>query len=367
MKIMHMADIHLDARMETNLDKDKAKLRKQELLATFSRAIDYAADHEVDAILIAGDLFDTASPSATSKHLVHDLIINHSTINFYILKGNHDGKDFLCDIEEATNLHLFSGEWTGYPLNAQQTIMLYGRELGSGSENTAALGLIPDPGKRNIVMLHGQEVSASNAKKGELIPIKDFRNKGIDYMALGHIHAPKVEKLDERGVYSYCGCLEGRGFDETGEHGFMLITISEEDLSVQYEFVPFAGRILHEIRVDVTGDDRTLSMKESIDHEIERTNPSPRDLIKIVLTGSVNAEEDHDLDYLKGCYEDQFFLVKVKDETIYRVSPEEYLKDASLKGEFVRLVLNDDTLSDAEKGRILHYGFQALNGEEVGK
>ena len=59
MKILHCADLHLDSKMTANLDKEKAKERKGEILRTFERMIRYAEEQEIAVILIAGDLFDT--------------------------------------------------------------------------------------------------------------------------------------------------------------------------------------------------------------------------------------------------------------------------------------------------------------------
>lgn len=70
MKIIHCADLHLDSRMNANLEKDKAKERKGEILHTFERMITYAAENGVSAILIAGDLFDTKNISATARNAV---------------------------------------------------------------------------------------------------------------------------------------------------------------------------------------------------------------------------------------------------------------------------------------------------------
>ena len=58
MKIIHCADLHLDSNMTSNLTSEKARERKRELLLTFHRMIQYAADNDVRAILISGDLFD---------------------------------------------------------------------------------------------------------------------------------------------------------------------------------------------------------------------------------------------------------------------------------------------------------------------
>ena len=55
LKIIHCADLHLDSKMETNLDKEKAKERKNEILITFEKMVQYAKENDVKVIIIAGD------------------------------------------------------------------------------------------------------------------------------------------------------------------------------------------------------------------------------------------------------------------------------------------------------------------------
>ena len=88
MRIIHCADIHLDSKMNTNLSKEMARERKAELLTTFCKMVDYAVENGVEAILIAGDLFDTKKVSATAGNIVSDVIRKHPHISFFYLKGN---------------------------------------------------------------------------------------------------------------------------------------------------------------------------------------------------------------------------------------------------------------------------------------
>lgn len=78
-----------------------------------------------------------------------------------------------------------------------------------------------------------------------------LKNKGINYLALGHIHTYSEQPLDSEGIYCYSGCLEGRGFDECGPKGFVLLTVESGHL--EHEFVPFSCRQLHRIPVDISG------------------------------------------------------------------------------------------------------------------
>ena len=62
--------------------------------------------------------------------------------------------------------------------------------------------------------------------------------------------------------------------------------------------------------------------------------------------------------------EGRFYFLKIKDETRLKIDKETYEHDASLKGEFIRLVMASDK-SDAEKEQIICCGIRALSGEEV--
>ncbi len=365
MKLIHCADLHLDSRMSANLDKEKAKERKGEILHTFERMVDYAAQNGVTAILIAGDMFDTRSISATVRNTVLYQIGGHPEITFYYLKGNHDSDNFLSDPEEIPdNVRLFGPAWTAYG-EAGGKVVISGIELSAENAGSACVSLTLDAGKYNIVMLHGQESEGASKDRAAVINLKALRNKGIDYLALGHIHAYKREKLDARGIYCYPGCLEGRGFDECGAHGFVLLDVDEETGRCTQEFIPFAGRKLYTVEVDATDCRTTAEMSARMDQALREAGCSADGLVKIVLRGMLDVACEKDVQYLQANLRSRFYYGKVYDETTLRIDIEDYRYDESLKGEYVRQVMADDTLPDEDKKLIIRYGLQALAGEEV--
>lgn len=364
MKIIHCADLHLDSKMTANLDKEKAKERKAELLLTFENMIAFAKKNQVEAILIAGDLFDTKNISASARNVVKVAINNHPEIQFFYLKGNHDQDNFLSGTEDLpANLKLFSKEWTSYALG-EGRIILSGLELSKENAGSAYSTLTLDAAKFNIVTLHGQESETGTKDKVEVINLRALKNKGIDYLALGHIHTYKEEGLDARGVYCYPGCLEGRGFDECGPHGFVLLDINEETGKSTREFVAIASRILYEVQVDVTGCMTSGEMKDRIQEVLQGHNYSNRSLVKILLTGTLDVECEKDLQYLVKSFENDFYFLKIYDETALKVDIQQFVTDMSLKGEFVRKVMESE-LSEEEKGEIIRYGLQILEKGEV--
>ena len=360
MKIIHCSDLHLDSKMETNLDKEKARERKNEILITFERMVNYAKENEVKVIIIAGDLFDKNTVTAKVKNTVKNAIYSNPEIDFIYLRGNHDEASFLDEDEELpSNLKGFNNEWTTY--DEYKDITISGIEFGNKNDYDIYNSLFLEKNKINIVVMHGQESETGVKDKAEIINLKELKNKNIDYLALGHIHSFKIEKLDKRGVYCYSGCLEGRGFDECGEKGFVLLNI--EDKKIETEFIPFASKNLYEIHVDITGATENNEIEQRISKKIKSIPETS--LVKIVLDGEVEIGEERDIDYLTKKFEPNFYFLKIEDKPKIKIDYMKYKNDISLKGEFIRTVIEQDDLTEEEKSRIISTGIKALSGEDI--
>ena len=360
MKIIHCSDLHLDSKMETNLNKEKAKERKNEILITFEKMVEYAKQNEVQVIIIAGDLFDKKTVSAKAKKIVKNAILSNPKIDFIYLKGNHDEAGFLDEDEEfPANLKTFnSNSWSSYEYD---NIIISGIEFGQIDNYELYSSLLLEKNKTNIVVMHGQEAETELKDKAEIINLKALKSKNIDYLALGHIHSYKQEKLDKRGIYCYSGCLEGRGFDECGEKGFVLLNV--QDGKIKSEFIPFAYRKIYEVHVDITGAVETKEIEDRIIEKIKEI--SELSLVKIVLDGEVELGEERDLDYLTKKFEQYFYYLKIEDKTKIKIDYTKYQNDISLKGEFIRTVLDQKDLTEEEKNKVITTGLKALAGEDV--
>lgn len=366
MRIIHCADLHLDSRLSANLTGEKRRERKMEILHTFERMIEYAEDNRVRAILIAGDLFDTKNVTVTARNTVYGEILGHPEIDFYYLKGNHDTDTFLDTMETIPdNLKLFDERWTSYEADEGGRIVITGTELSEDNSNTIYESLVLSQDKINIVMLHGQESAYQSKDKAEVINLGALKNKGIDYLALGHIHGYKKEALDSRGEYCYSGCLEGRGFDECGEHGFVLLDIDIEEKKVNSIFVPFAYRKLYTVHVDITGCLTTNQIRERIKVVLASEKISEGSLVKIVLTGKVDVECEKNVTLLVRNFELDYYFVKIYDESKLAVDYNAFRLDESLKGEFVRMVMAAEDMDEDLKAEVIRCGIQALAGEEI--
>lgn len=353
MRLIHCADLHLDSPMGSNLSPKKARERAREIREGFLALARYADENGVAAILIAGDLFDSQSVRASTLKYVLETVAAFPHIGFYYLAGNHDrGGAALTVGEHPENLYPFFDAWTSYDV---------GEVTVTGSERPHADTLSLDPTRVNIVLLHGQERTGRGSADGESIPLGHYKGKGIDYLALGHVHDYRAKKLDARATVAYSGCLEGRGFDECGEHGFVLLEV--EKGKITHRFIPFARRRLHTVEVDI-GEANTHLLLEACVLEAVKEIPDT-DLVKVVLTGKRRAEAPVDTAGLASLLSERFYFAKVRDESGLLICAEDYQNDISLKGEFVRRVMAS-SLSEREKERVIACGLRALSGEELG-
>lgn len=357
MRIIHCGDIHLDSVLTTNLTKQQANERRNELLLTFTKMAAYAYANDVQVIMISGDLFDKGQVSAYTRDIIIDCINSYPKIDFLYLRGNHDESNFLRSLDVMPeNLKLFNEDWTSYTYG---NTVITGAEMTEENKLNLYDTLVLDSNNINIAMLHGA-TGAGNIMDDITINISALRNKNIDYLALGHYHNYSENELDARGKYVYCGCLEGRGYDEKGVKGFVLLDIYNN--KVNHRFIPFAKRTLHSLNIDASNMLSTSDVNAAIEVAVEEIRTE--DLIEIVLTGQVDVSADFNLSYLEQKFQEEYYAFRLKDKTTLNINPDDYRYDISLKGEFIRLVLGYDC-TDEDKKIIIQMGLKALAGEEV--
>ncbi len=367
MRIIHCADLHLDSKLTAHLSGEKRKERRAELLESFRRMVHFGEQHQVEAVLIAGDLFDSNVISQTTMNTVVQIILRHPEICFYYLKGNHDSKGIFHEsMQIPDNLKLFTDTWQYYlqPCRKGQ-VVIAGAELTKENQRNLYENLYLHPDAVNIVMLHGQETEYQGPDRTVTVPLREFKNRGIDYLALGHVHSYKQGQLDARGIWCYPGCLEGRGFDECGEHGFVLLEIDEETGICETEFVPFSCRNLYTVYVDVTGSVCTDDVWDRINQALLTVGYDSRHMIKLILIGERDLFFEMNPYLLRKRLEDSYYYLKIYDETRLRVDYKGFLTEESLKGEFVKLISNQTEISEEEKAVLIRYGILALSGEEI--
>jgi len=358
MKFIHCADLHLESKIDS-IPSAKAKVRREELLRTFEKLCDYASTSNVSAVIIAGDMFDTSRVSAKTQARVLYAIENCKDVDFLYLSGNHDEDSFITSIDVLpNNLKVFGNDWTTFSYG---DVKITGVNFDGYNNALIYDTLKLNENDVNIVVLHGQITGYNSTDKTDVITLPALKNKNIDYLALGHVHFYDKNPLDDRAEYCYSGCLDGRGFDELGDHGFSLVEVDGK--TVKSEFVKFCSRRFHEYEYDVSNAKTFYDMRSEILSGLLKTC-NPEDLVKVVLKGEHDADFDVDKDLLASYLAENFFFVKVYDKTDLKIDINDYALDKSVRGEFVRAVW-ESNLPIEEKKKIIMCGLNALKGEDV--
>ena len=347
MKIIHCADVHLGSRMN-KLPKDKAEERAREIRVSFERMVSYAKSEGIYTVLLAGDIFDSDRPFKKDKEFFYSVVKRNPDITFFYLRGNHDGKESYTETIE--NLKTFGSEWTSYTIG--WNVVLSGIEIDRNNCISMYSSLRLDPYNINIVMLHGQVGESVGECK---VCIPRLRNKNIDYLALGHEHSQCVAGLDERGIFVYSGCLEGRGFDEIGEKGFMVYDTDTKEVN----FVPFACRTIEERTVDISDAHDGYAAAKRIKTEIKIDK---KNLLRLNLVGEIDFVDEKLARDVERYISDICYFVSIKDNTRLKIDYSALRDSMSLKGEFVRLVTSE-VMDDKERQKILDLGIRALSGQ----
>lgn len=357
MKIIHTGDIHIGSAFK-NFPPEKARLRQAELLENFGKLTRYAKESGAQAVLLAGDLFDGNKIEPRFIRETLDLIAAAAPTPFFYVSGNHDDEISLLE-HKPTNLILFSQNRGFASVELGEDVVITGMDTKYFSQESFS-SLCLNREKFNIVLLHGDVESGLG---GEKIPLPLLQNKGIDYLALGHIHVPTREKqrLDGRGFYRYCGCLEGRGFDELHERGFFLLEI-ERGCIVSEKFLSFAKRAVQEYRVDISACESYFDVERKT---LEALTGAPREnVILLTLCGSHKAELRKDLSLLLSRLLETFFFVKIQDQSRIFLDYNRYEREPHERGEFVREAGRYE-MNEELRAEVIEVGLKALAGEEI--
>lgn len=351
MKFLHLADLHLGKRLnDFSFLEDQVRLLCQvEEIARSERA---------DAVLIAGDVYQKASPQSEAMAAFDQFItrLKEMGLAVFVISGNHDSaqrisyfssllKSSGVYVSEAFDGHLQQvtlqdehGELVVSLLPFLKPIQLrrfYPDEKIETYQDAvqAVLRHSPvDTAKRNVLVCHqfiaGAETSDSEEKTvGGLDNIDAAVFADFDYVALGHIHKPQQ---CARETLRYAGSLMKYSFSEVNQKKSVAVVEMGEKGEVSVHIVPLNAP--HDMRQVEGLMDDVLAMPYSEDYvwvtlRDELPPPDARVTVSTVFPNMmkfsvVNSKTKTDIDVLAR-------------EAMENKSPEELFSD------FYRLQNND--------------------------
>lgn len=257
MKFLHLSDLHLGKRLlGCSLLEDQRYILEQ--LLPIAR--------EADAVLIAGDVYDKAVPSAEAVALCDWFLtrLAGQGTPVLLISGNHDSAQrlaFGARLMAGGGIHiapvfsgapdpvLFRDRWGEVavyllpflkPVSVRQ---VYPEEEISSYQDALACVLrhMPlDPDRRNLLVAHQYVAGAKQCQSeevsiGGLDQVDASLFDAFDYVALGHLHTPQWVG---RETVRYCGTPLKYSFSEAGQEKAALLVTLEEKGAVQLERRP---------------------------------------------------------------------------------------------------------------------------------
>lgn len=359
-RILHAADFHLDSAYGA-LTAEQAVQRRRESRENLTRLVDYANDHQAELMLLSGDLFDSEAVFAQTGELLAAELERFAG-EVVIAPGNHDyysERSAYARIMWPKNVHIFrhtAMESVSFP---QYGCVVHGAAfVGEAAEELPLAHIAPSDGWLHLGVLHGE--TGSKDSRYRPISVQQIAESGLAYLALGHVHGCSGVQQAGNTAYAYPGCLEGRGFDELGDKGFLFGEVDSE--SVRLHFVPFAKRRYQILRVDVTDSERPI---EAISRRLPLRTED--DIYRILLTGE--CAEPVRTEKIQAELADRFYHLEVRDQTRLQQDLWARSDDDTLRGLFLRQMrAKYDTAEDEEQRhrieQAVRFGLDAMDNRE---
>lgn len=231
-RFVHTADLHLDSPLKSLASRDPALA---DAVATASRTalartVDLCLDEAVDALLIAGDLYDSTQRSMhTAAALTREMRrLHEADVPVCLIQGNHDaGSQITRELALPPNVLTFTGRG-GTHLIGGSRAAVHGVSFARPKVPESLLPKFPGPVPDcwNVGLLHTSLAGAEGHDDYAPCALEELVNFGYDYWALGHVHKRRVHRADAPAVVMP-GNPQGRDMGEDGARGVTLVTLAD--------------------------------------------------------------------------------------------------------------------------------------------
>lgn len=348
-KILHSADWHLDSAFLSRDPAQTQKLRKA-LSRVPEQVINICKEQNCDILLLSGDLFDGPYSADAVTNLRN--LLEEVNIPVFIAPGNHDfvGPDSpWLTVVWPDNVHIFIHPVMEAVVLKELDCCVY----GAGYVSMDCAGLLADFSPTHttryaVGVLHGDPTQVNSPYCP--VTAEQVRQSELDYLALGHIHKGDQFRAGKT-LCAWPGCPMGRGYDETGEKGVLLVTIEE---TAEAKFLPLDTPRFYDL--EATADTPLTTLLPAIGNE---------DHYRITFTGT---SEPLDLEKLKAPFS-HFPNLLLRDRTSPVVDVWGSAGDDTLEGMYFKLL--HDALEDADTDQqrqlqlAAQISRQILDGQEV--
>ena len=277
LRFVHSADLHLDSPFTGLKAAAPERVASALYTATFDayqNIIDLCVSERVDALLVAGDIYDGADRSLRAQSKFVDGLerLQDAGIRSFVCHGNHDPLDgWEARLTYPTGCHRFGAEFEAVPVFRDEPgrAVVYGisyprRDV---TENLVTRLRNVQAGPFSIGLLHANVDNNPNHPAYAPCSLSDLRQAGIDYWALGHVHTRSVLN-DQAPTVAYPGNPQGRHPNETGPRGAYLVEIDDAG-NARLDFRPMDTVRWERLGVDISGMEAEQHLRNALHLHIE--------------------------------------------------------------------------------------------------
>ncbi len=301
-KILHTSDWHVGRRI-------RGRDRSDEHREVLDEIVELASSHDVDLTVVAGDIFDTSSPTPGAEQIVWRALLDLSEVSpVLIVAGNHDSPTRLDAVAPLLAMGRVSvaGAPAGpdhggvvsfddlgvraamLPFVSQRGIVKVADMMGSDPDQHS--GAYQERLKRviealtadmtsdtvNLLVTHltvfGAETGGGERQAhvfGYAVPTSVFPGH-LSYVALGHLH--RQQKVPHAGSVWYSGSPLQLDFGEVDDQKGVLLVEASPSLPAKVTTIP------------LTSGRRLTTVEGTLEQVLSRAETVGEDYVKVVLT-----------------------------------------------------------------------------------
>jgi DNA repair protein SbcD/Mre11 len=357
MKLLHIADIHLDRVFHRAESRPAAVRRRAELRDALTRALALGRERAVDAICIAGDVYEHDYVSEDTVSFLHDSLAA-AGVPVLVTPGNHDpylpGSAWQRT-EWPENVHIFTRNAVE-PHELDDATTIWGAAFTARNCDASAIAgfRAPADGRTHLLLVHAALTGEQWAEEAAYRPVTraQFQATGVAYVMLGHFHDGRGD-----GFLRYPGSPEPLDWGErSGDHGVSVVTV--EAGAVSADPVATATRRYVSRDLSVAGAAGSAQVEAAV---LAAAAAEAGASLRVVLTGEIEPGcEISPASLIERCGAGLAELAVV-DQTVPAYDLDALAREESVRGRFVARLLHS---AAPEAHEAILAGLRALDGRK---
>lgn len=346
LRFLHVADLHLGAPFVAashNVDKSLAENIQTAPYNALRNLVQLCHDQNPNFVIFSGDIYNDTTVSLRALLALKDAFESLETlgISVYFAHGNHDSlQKTFASVVWPSNVQVFGNTWEYFdyfnPTDSSSCARIYGISHASERERKNLVTLLePDSTHMlQIGVLHTSLDGETEGNKGveRYAPcsVKNLRDTGFSYWALGHVHGHQIVEKDPHIVYP--GSLQGLHINEQDAHGVYMVTFETctQQARPNLTFFPLAPVVWKILSINLdTAPDDIMSLETFLVQEIQRNISEPNTfhdkctdlIIRVKLEGHNPLYQD------LASMENQTDLCDSLEKKFANASPRMWIKD----------------------------------------